>query len=80
MTFPHHWTYGTVLVVIGMSIITDYPADFTWLWFKDVWAWLFVFAGAGLIFNDLHEHTHQKEAHTEDIGKLQSLVRRIRGK
>lgn len=80
MTFPHHWTYGTVLVVIGMSIITDYPADFTWLWFKDVIAWALVFLGIGLITHDLHEHVHSKEMHTGDLSKLQSLIGRIRGK
>jgi ribosomal protein S27AE len=74
MSFPHHWIYGVVLICLGMSLQTGYlKAD--WLLFKDIFAWLFVFAGTGLVVHDLHEHQHLEEAHGEDLSKVEKFIR-----
>lgn len=78
ISFFHHWIYGVLLISLGMSLQTGYIST-DWLLFKDVFAWLFVFSGTGLVAHDLHEHQHEAEAHTEDLNKLEKLIRRIRG-
>ena len=78
LSFPHHWIYGVVLISLGMSLQTGYLSA-EWLLFKDVFAWLFVFSGIGLVVHDLHEHQHGEEAHGEDLNKLEKLIRKIRG-